>query len=59
LFTGLEPTILFSRPSLFDNAQKRRREQLMRNRVTDMRLFYEGSGFLEDSPACNLAGYLS
>jgi hypothetical protein len=30
--------------------------QLMRNRVTDMRLFYEGGGFLEDSLSCNLAG---
>jgi hypothetical protein len=30
---------------------------LMRNRVTDMRLFHEGGGFFEDSLAsCNLAG---
>jgi len=29
--------------------------QLMRNRVTDMRLFYEGGGFLEDSLSCNHA----
>jgi hypothetical protein len=29
--------------------------QLMRNRVTDMHLFYEGGGFLEDSLSCNLA----
>jgi hypothetical protein len=29
--------------------------QLMRNRVTDMRLFYEGGGFLEDSQPCDLA----
>lgn len=30
--------------------------QLMRNRVTDMRLFYEGGGFLADSLSCNFAG---
>ncbi len=31
-------------------------KDLMRNRVTDMRLFYEGGGFLEDSlVSCNLA----
>lgn len=29
---------------------------LMRNRVADMRLFYEGGGFLEDSLSCNSQG---
>lgn len=28
-------------------------DPLIRNRVTDMRLFYEGGGFLEDSLSCN------